>query len=138
MSTPRQPVSAPCWFELATTDQAAAKQFYGRLLGWDCEDHPIDGNGAYTIFKLGGKEVAACYTLMPEQVQQGVPPHWAVYFHVADCDAEVARVRPAGGSVLAEPFEVMSHLRMAVVADPEGAAFCLMQPRQHHGGQRLR
>ena len=128
-----QPLHAPCWFELATTDQTAAKRFYSELLGWTTEDHPIDDGSAYTIFRLDGREVAACYTQMPEQTEQGVPPHWAVYFKVADCDASVAKIKEAGGQVFCEPFEVMEHLRMAIIGDAEGAAFCVMQPRQHHG-----
>ena len=35
----------PCWVELATTDQAAAKAFYADLFGWDYEDSPIDETG---------------------------------------------------------------------------------------------
>jgi uncharacterized protein len=126
-------VGAPNWFELATDDQAAATRFYAGLMGWQSVDSPLPDGRHYTIFRHGDREVAACYTMTDEQRGQGVPAHWSVYFHVADCDASAAKVRAIGGQVLVEPFEVMEHLRMAVVADPEGALFCLSQPRQHPG-----
>ena len=40
-------------------------------------------------------------------------------------------VADAGGAVLAEPFDVMDLGRMAVVADPEGAVFCVWQAMEH-------
>ena len=128
-----QPIGAPIWFELATTGQDAAKTFYSDLFGWTFSDDAIDGNGVYTIFQRDDRDVAACYTMMADEVAQGLPPHWNVYFRVDDCDASTEKVRAAGGTVLVEPFEVMEHLRMAVVADPEGAPFCLCQLRAHKG-----
>ena len=52
---------------------------------------------------------------------------WNTYIWVDDVDASVATAREAGGTVVSEPFDVMDAGRMAVVADPEGAAFCLWQ-----------
>jgi hypothetical protein len=46
-----------------------------------------------------------------------------------------SKVFDAGGRVVMEPFDVGDAGRMAVCADPEGAAFCLWQPRQHKGAQ---
>ena len=127
------PLGAPTWFELGTKDQAAAETFYGELFGWTLRKTAMPDGSHYTIFQLDGRDVAACYTLMADMVAAGVPPHWGVYFKVADCDASVDKVRANGGSVFCEPFEVMEHLRMASVGDPEGAAFNLHQPRLHPG-----
>lgn len=65
-----------CWFELATSDQAAAKKFYGELLGWTADDSPMGPGAFYTTFQLRGRKVGAAYALMPDQLAQGVPPHW--------------------------------------------------------------
>ena len=127
------PLGAPTWFELGTRDQAAAEAFYGELFGWTLRKTPMPDGSHYTIFQLDGRDVAACYTLMADQVAAGVPPHWGVYFKVADCDATVDKARANGGKAFCEPFEVMEHLRMASVGDPEGAAFNLHQPRAHSG-----
>jgi predicted enzyme related to lactoylglutathione lyase len=127
------PVGAPSWFELATTDQASAETFYGELFGWTRRETPMPDGSHYTIFQLDGRDVGACYTLMADMLAAGIPPHWGVYFKVADCDATVEAIRANGGTVFCEPFEVMEHLRMATVGDPEGAAFNLQQPRAHPG-----
>jgi predicted enzyme related to lactoylglutathione lyase len=54
---------------------------------------------------------------------------------VESADETAARVRDAGGSVLADPFDVGDAGRMAVCADPEGAAFRLWQPMAHRGAR---
>ena len=54
---------------------------------------------------------------------------------VDDADEAAAKAREAGGSVLSEPFDVMDAGRMALLADPEGAAFSVWQARQHRGAQ---
>ncbi|QDA57635.1 VOC family protein [Thermomonas aquatica] len=126
-------LGAPTWFELGTSDQAAAEAFYSGLFGWTQRKTAMPDGSHYTIFQLDGRDVAACYTLMADMVAAGIPPHWGVYFKVADCDATVAQVRAHGGKAFCEPFEVMEHLRMATVGDPEGAAFNLHQPRAHPG-----
>lgn len=129
---------SPNWFELATTDQAGAERFYTALFGWTLERTPTGDGGKYTLFKLGDRDVAAAWTLPAEQAEQGVPPHWAVYFRVDDADAIAARAAASGGTVLAPAFEVMDHLRMAVCADREQAAFSLFQPRAHGGVEAIR
>ena len=58
---------------------------------------------------------------------------WNTYVAVADADESAAAVRAAGGVVHMAPFDVMEAGRMAVVADPEGAAFCLWQAKENFG-----
>lgn len=80
-----------CWFELATTDQNAAKLFYQSLFGWESTDSPIGPDDVYTMFTLNGRDVGAAYTMRPEQRGQGVPPNWGLYIAVDDADAAAAR-----------------------------------------------
>jgi uncharacterized protein len=131
-------VGSPSWFELATSDQAGAKAFYGTLFGWTAQDNPMGDGSAYTMFQLEGRNVAAAYTMMAEQREQGVPPNWGVYFMVDDADAVAAKAAASGGRVLMPPFEVKDYLRMAVCADAENAVFSLHQPRQHAGVSAVR
>jgi len=134
MTTTQQPVGAPVWFELATTDQVASSRFHRQLFGWTPVDHPMgEGGSVYTIFEHGGREVGACYTMMEAERAQGVPSHWAVYFRVDDCDAAVARAVELGATVVAPPFDIEDLLRMSVLTDPTGAYLCLMQLRAHAG-----
>ena len=67
MSIERHTPGTFCWFELATTDQRSAKQFYQSLFGWEAADSPIGPDEVYTIFKRDGRDVGAAYTMRPEQ-----------------------------------------------------------------------
>ena len=71
-----------CWSELASSDQDAAKAFYGELLGWEADDRPV-GEGAYYSMQLvDGKPVAAIAAQPQQQRDAGVPPLWNSYVSV--------------------------------------------------------
>jgi uncharacterized protein len=122
----------PSWVELQTTDALAAKTFYGELFAWTYDDRPLDETNVYSLAQVRGLDVGAI-TNLGEQGSQGVPPHWNSFISVDDVDAAVARVAPAGGTVVMDPFDVFDEGRMAVVQDPTGAIFELWQPKQHIG-----
>jgi hypothetical protein len=124
-----------CWIELATSDQAAAKSFYGSLFGWKANDIPMGPEGVYTMFELDGREAAAGYTLRPDQQAHGAPPHWMIYIAVANADETASRVPALGGTLLAPPFDVEEHGRMAIVQDPTGATLAIWQAKAHTGIQ---
>src|SRR5438552_194226 len=115
------------WAELVTSDSAAAKAFYSALFGWQTVDNPIPDDGVYTIALIDGKSAAALY----ESNEQ--PPHWNSYVTVAGVDESASRVAELGGTLLAEPFDVMDVGRMAVLQDPTGAALALWEPRANIG-----
>jgi predicted enzyme related to lactoylglutathione lyase len=121
------------WFELATSDQTAAKQFYTQLFGWDVEDFPISDNETYSTFRMGGRDTGAAYTMRAEERQAGVPPFWMVYVATDNVDETAGRVASLGGKVMAPPFDVMGMGRMAVVTDPAGSHFALWQAMTHTG-----
>jgi len=122
-----------CWIELGTTDQNAAKKFYGSLFGWIANDNPMGPEGVYTIFRLQDRDTAAAYTLRAEDRARGVPPHWMIYVAVENADTAASRVSALGGKVLAPAFDVMDVGRMAVVQDPTGAIFAVWQSKKHSG-----
>jgi uncharacterized protein len=123
-----------CWVELTTTDQDAAKAFYGELLGWRADDRPVgDGGYVYSMMQVDGKDVAAIASQPEQQREPGVPPIWNNYISVADADSVAARAGELGATVHAPPFDVMDVGRMAVIQDPQGAFFALWQPRAHFG-----
>ena len=129
----------PSWFELETTDEAAAAPFYGALFGWhDDPNSTGDPNGAmYHMQLIDGDSVAAIFKQDPENSSLGIPPHWNTYITVKDLDAIAAKVRALGGAILAEPFDVMDVGRMAMITDPTGAPAALWQARNHIGSQRI-
>ena len=126
----------PSWVDLQTTDQAAAKSFYGALFGWNFDDLPIDESGdvVYSMARLQGLDVAAIAPL-GDMAAAGVPPHWNSYITVSDVDASAAIAEKVGGSIIAPAFDVLDAGRMAVVADPTGAVFNLWQAKNSIGAQ---
>ena len=114
------------WSELATSDPGAAKSFYTALFAWEYEDNPIPGGQVYSMATRDGKQVAALFG-------SDQPPHWNCYVTVESADAAARRAAELGGTVIAEPFDVMELGRMAVFADPAGAALCVWQPTGHIG-----
>jgi uncharacterized protein len=121
------------WLELGTTDQKAAKNFYGTLFGWTAEDSPMGPEMVYTVFSHNGKKVGGCYTLMEDMKAQGIPPNWTLYVSVKSADETAAKVPAAGGKVCAQPFDVGEMGRMAVFQDPTGAAIAVWQAKSHPG-----
>ena len=66
----KHPVGSFCWIELHTTDQNAAKSFYGSLFDWVPQDMPMGPNDFYTIFKLQGRDSAAGCTCVPTSARR--------------------------------------------------------------------
>jgi hypothetical protein len=122
-----------CWAELSTSDQQAAKAFYGGLFGWGADDSPVGDGVFYSMQLVDGKRVAAIAQQPQQQREAGVPPLWNSYVSVDDADAAAERAKALGANVHAPPFDVMTVGRMAVIQDPQGAFFMLWQPREHIG-----
>jgi predicted enzyme related to lactoylglutathione lyase len=60
---------------------------------------------------------------------------WNTYIWVDNADETAAKARDAGGGILMEPFDIFDFGRMAFLADPEGASFCVWQANEHKGAQ---
>jgi predicted enzyme related to lactoylglutathione lyase len=119
----------PSWADHSSPDPEGAARFYGELFGWETEDvMPPGSDASYYMARLRGRDVAALSGQMSP-----APVVWTTYITVDDADATAAKVRDAGGQVLAEPFDVFDSGRMAVLADNSGAAFCIWQARAHPG-----
>lgn len=122
-----------CWTDLATTDQPAAKAFYGELFGWEAEDMPVEQDVFYSMQRVDGLSVAAIAPMPQQQRDAGAPPAWQSYVSVQDADASAERAKELGGAVHAAPFDVMEAGRMAIIQDPQGAYFMVWQPNQQFG-----
>jgi len=118
----------PSWVDLASPDLGASAAFYSSLFDWDAVDQGPEA-GSYHMMEKGGVPVAGAGPIMME----GQPPAWTTYVSVTDADASIAKVKAAGGMVFVEPMDVLDVGRMAVFADPSGAAAAVWQPRQHIG-----
>lgn len=113
------------WNELATRDAAKAQAFYGGLFGWEFRK---DDNMDYYYFTNKGRPNGG---IVPMTEEWGdMPPHWMVYFAVADLDTTLEAVKANGGSQPMDVIEAPGVGRFAIVNDPAGATFTIMQSEQ--------
>ena len=106
------------WCELMTTDVDAAKAFYTKLFGWDCEDMAMPGM-TYTVVKAGAKEIGGIMTIPKEA--QGTPPVWGTYVTVDDVDLTARTAEQLGAKILVPPMDIPKVGRFCVIQDPQGA-----------------
>lgn len=124
-----------CWFELATTDQEAAKTFYNKVFGWTPNDQPMGPDAFYTILELNGRDVGALYNMQDSERQMGLPTHWNTYVCVDSADETAAKAEKLGAKILMAPFDVMEHGRASVIQDPTDAVFIVWEPKNHRGAR---
>jgi uncharacterized protein len=117
------------WYELMTSDSAAAQSFYAGVLGWQMRDAGMPGM-SYTLFSVGEQSVGGIMDLPPEACAAGAPPCWTGYVGVDDVDAYAQRVSQAGGALHREPQDIPGVGRFAVVADPQGGVIVLFKDNQ--------
>jgi len=122
----------PNWIDLSTSDQGAAKEFYGELFGWTFDDQPM-AEGVYSMALKSAGLVGAISVLPPDLAAQNAPATWSTYLAVDDVDATLARVDAAGGKIARAPFDVTDAGRMAFIIDPTGAPLAIWQANTHIG-----
>lgn len=113
------------WNELATKDAAQAKAFYSQLFGWEMQAQDMGNGMEYTTFMNKGRANGGMMQMTEEWGD--IPPHWMVYFAVADCDASVEKATSLGATVMMPPQDIPEVGRFSVIQDPQGAALTLMK-----------
>jgi uncharacterized protein len=127
------PAGVPCWVDTDQPDPEATASFYGGLFGWAFEDRmPAEAPGHYFVAQLRSRDVAAVGS---QREGMSPTPAWNTYVWVDSADETTANAKDAGGTALIEPFDVPGAGRMAVLTDPEGATFSLLQATGHRGAQ---
>ncbi|MGW9617299.1 VOC family protein [Streptomyces diastaticus] len=123
------PEGAPCWADAMFPDLAAARDFYGQVLGWTFDDLGEE-YGRYTMAMVDGKPVAAVMPVMPGP---DAAARWNLYLATSDAAAVTGRVAGLGGTVAMGPEDVGGFGVTSSLRDPAGTAFSLWQPGTHPG-----
>ena len=121
------------WHELMTTDHRVAYEFYRRLFGWEKTGEMdlgpqggvgggVDGN-IYQMYGKGGKMFGGMYNRSAKMAN--VPPFWLCYINVKDVNKAVETAKQGGAKLENGPMEVPGGTWIAVLSDPQGAAFAL-------------
>lgn len=120
----QNPDGTPIWFELNTTDEAKAKNFYAAAIGWTISRSPMPEHGGYLIASAAdGAAIAGVATPPPNTPSL---PNWSIYFGTSDVDAAAAKVKQLGGSIQVEPMDIPGVGRFAIATDPQHVSFMLM------------
>jgi predicted enzyme related to lactoylglutathione lyase len=113
-----------CWADLNTPDQARAKTFYEGLFGWKLKPGQGKESGYLHIVNgenyIGGVPPAG-------QGNRNAPPHWLIYFAVADVDGTFQKAMGMNAKALLPPMDFEGVGRVAMLADPQGAVFALFR-----------
>jgi len=113
------------WHQLMTRDVPGAKKYYSKLIGWKTMPWPLDP--AYTVCHADAGPVAGIMEI-PAEVPADVPSHWVQYIGTRDVDATADAAVRAGGSVMKPPSDMPGAGRYAVLKDPQGALFAIIDP----------
>jgi predicted enzyme related to lactoylglutathione lyase len=121
-------VGSWCWNELLTRDPERAKGFYPQVFGWHHETEVYEGL-ACTKWSLDDRLIGS---MVPLEGQPHTPPHWMVYFTVADLDAATARATELGGAQVAGPMDVGTGL-VNLLKDPYDTVFAVIKMADEPG-----
>jgi predicted enzyme related to lactoylglutathione lyase len=113
------------WHQLMTRDVPGAKKFYSGLMAWKAQPWPLDP--AYTVCHAADVPVAGIMEI-PADLPAEVPSHWLQYIGTRDVDGTADAAVRAGGSVVKAPSDMAGAGRYAVLKDPQGALFAIIDP----------
>ncbi len=113
------------WSALITTDPDAAAGFYQAVFDYEVYDLPGPGDAGHMM--LADDEFArAAVNPMPVS-RPDARAYWLDFVRVDDAAAAVAKATSLGGRVLVAPRMDRHGGRIAVIADPAGAPFGIME-----------
>ncbi len=113
------------WSSLSTTDPDANAGFYQTLFDYEVFDLPADQDTRHLMLASDNYARASANALPAGR--PNARPHWLNYIHVEDVAASSAKVVSLGGRVLVEPRLDRHGGKVAIVADPLGAPFGLLE-----------
>ena len=109
------------WNELQTRELASAKDFYTKVFDWT---YQVDENN-YVAVSAEDRVQAGMMAI--DESWGPVPNNWSTYFLVSDVDAAAAKVSELGGTVMVPVTDAGQVGRFAVIQDPQGAVFTIIE-----------
>ena len=111
------------WAEISARGIDRVLPFYQRVFGWTPKPTGSPEQ-PYTEFQVDGESIGGAVE-MNAMAPADMPSYWLVYFTVDDVDATYRKALDAGAREMLAPMDFPGG-RMAMVSDPQGAAFGLM------------
>jgi uncharacterized protein len=111
------------WHELMTTDYQKAYDFYRKLFGWEKTGEMDMGGGNKYLMYGKGQPFGGIFNRHGDMMN--MRPFWLVYIYVKDVKKAVDVATRNGAFVQRPPMEVPGGGTIAILGDPQGAAFAL-------------
>ncbi len=117
-----------CWREMTSSKVADAKPFYQQLFGWTLEQSKLSPM-PYDEIHASGQAVGGMMEIDDKWGDgwENIPSHWMTYIAVDNCDSTIEKIKENGGDICVEAFDAPNVGRIAVVKDPGGATFSIIQ-----------
>jgi uncharacterized protein len=122
------PSNAFGWAELNARRLERAVTFYEKVFGWTHSEQPFGEGEVYTQLEHDGQPIAGALEMNP-QIPAETPSYWLIYFTVDDVDARFTKAIELGGREMVAPQD-MPGGRFAILSDPQGAAFGILNVQQ--------
>ena len=115
------------WVDLVTSDVESAREFYGKLLGWQFEGE--EGKTTpFTLIRQGETPIGGIvYRESPGSSHPEA--RWLSYISVPDVDKAAETATENGGEVFVAPFDLSERGRVAVILDPQKVPVGLLKAR---------
>ena len=113
------------WTSLITSDPDTDAAFYQTLFDYEVFELPASSGAQHLLLASDDYARASANTLPVKGPK--AHPHWLNYIRVEDAVKMTAKVVALGGRVLVEPRVDRHGGKVAVVADPLGAPFGLLE-----------
>ncbi len=121
--TDRLSIGSVVWADLLTDDPQAAIEFYEEVFGWEIAKSADED---YWLIRIDGERIAGIALHQPRNADNS-ENQWLVSLSVADVGTTAELVEQQGGEIIEAPQSVSARGRMAIVADPQGAAIVLLR-----------
>jgi uncharacterized protein len=122
-------VGAWTWNNLMTRDVDAAKDFYGRVFGWEAT-HNEEAPPNILMWQVDRQrwpEGLGGVMGITEDLPADMPSHWQVYFIVESMDEAIEKATSLGAKVGFGPVDAPV-ARLATLVDPQGAVVSILEP----------
>jgi uncharacterized protein len=113
------------WSSVMTRDPDKDAAFYQSVFGYEVFEMPSEDGSTHILLSTDDYARASLNALPAGSARRH--PHWLNFVRVASATDMAARVEALGGRVLVQPFTDRHGGLLAVVADPAGAPFGLLE-----------
>jgi predicted enzyme related to lactoylglutathione lyase len=113
------------WIQLLSKDGPKAAEFYRKIAGYEIVENTATNRISDMVLTSGGYARGTVSTI--RNTNSKLKPTWLPFVCVENVGKSLALAKQSGGTVLVEPIAKLMDGKVAVIADPTGAAVGIME-----------